>query len=211
MELRRFALAVLVLSAAVSLSPGAAQANDQKIAALFEASFADEVKGTLDSSINAVLNILRLEPNSYIANYRAGWLYYIRGKYDQSIKFYQRAASLQPGALEARLALMLPMMASKYWPQAEALGKELLVLAPMNYLAGSRLAYIYFSQGKYAAAEAQYKKVLSAFPSELEMMLGLGWTYLKQGRKREAKRMFEQVLRVRRHNLNAKAGLESLL
>jgi tetratricopeptide (TPR) repeat protein len=185
-------------------------AGDDRVAELFESSFAHEVSGNVDRSLGQALDILKIEKDNYIATYRVAWLYYLEAKYAESTRYYRAAVALKPGALEPRLAMMLPLMAAKKWSEAEKLGEELLKLAPRNYLAGSRLAFSYFSQGKYSAAEKQYRAVLDNFPSELEMMLGLGWTFLKQGRKAEAREMFEAVLAVRRHNRNALAGLEAL-
>jgi len=182
---------------------------DQRIAALFESSAIHETKGYLDKALGDVHKILGMDPNHYVANYRAGWLYYSMGRYTDSIRLYKKASSIKPRAIEPQLGLMLPLMASKQWGKAEALGEELLKKAPFNYLAGSRLAFIYFSQGKYQNAKVQYQKVLENFPSEIEMMLGLGWTYLKQQKKAEAREMFETVLSISKKNANALAGLNA--
>ena len=177
---------------------------------LFESSFSQESTGNLDLALSDVLKVLELDPAHYIANYRAAWLYYLKGRYEESIAHYEKAAALATGALEPRLALMLPLMAANKWEASEALGKEILEQVPNNYLAGSRLAFIYFSRGKYKKAAQTYETVWKNFPSEIEMILGLGWTYLKQGRKEEARTMFEKVLAIRRHNLSALSGLEQL-
>ncbi|MCU0661032.1 MAG: tetratricopeptide repeat protein [Myxococcota bacterium] len=187
-----------------------AESDSEKIAVLFESSFTYEAKGNIDHALNDVLQILRIDPKSYIANYRAGWLYFLKGRYADSLAFYKKSAQFSPKAIEAKVAMMQPLMAQSRWGEAEGVGKEVLSKAPGNYLACSRLAFVYFSQGKYAEAEKQYKATLEAFPSEIDMMLGLGWTYVKLGRKAEARKMFEGVLTIRRQNLNARAGLEAL-
>ncbi|MCB1153206.1 tetratricopeptide repeat protein, partial [bacterium] len=189
---------------------GLATAGDEQIASLFSSSYEKETAGQIDQSLADVLKILRLSPNHYIANYRAAWLYYLKGSYDNSVKFYEKAASLKSGAIEPRLALLLPLMAAENWSKAQSIAEDLNAKAPTNYYAGSRLAYIYYAQGKYAEAERQYKAVLAAYPSEYEMTLGLGWTYLKMGRKEDARAAFNEVLTIRADNLSARTGLESL-
>lgn len=184
--------------------------NGDKTAEFFESSFANEVASKPDRALQDVRQILKGNPNHYIANYRAGWLSYLLGRYGEAVKYYKKASALKPGSLEAELAMLLPLMASKDWRAAESLAKGILKRAPNNYLAGSRLAFIYFSQSRYKEAERQYQNVLKSFPSELDMTLGLGWTYLHQGRKTEARAMFQEVLRVRRQNPNALAGLKAL-
>lgn len=206
-----FAAAILLATAlGLVASSAGAETDADKAAALFESSFAYEATGNTDRALNDVLQILRLNPKSYVANYRAGWLYYLKGRYADSLSFYEKAARLMPVALEPKVAMMQPLMAQYRWAEAATMGQAVLAKAPGNYLAGSRLAFIYFSQKKYGEAEKQYKLVLDAFPSEIDMMLGLGWTYVKLGRKSEARKMFEAVLGIRRQNLNARAGLEAL-
>lgn len=199
-----------VLACVLASSSVKAESDTEKVAALFETSFTYEATGNTDRALNDVLQILRIQPKNYVANYRAGWLYYSKGRYGDSLSFYGKATKLASKSIEAKVAMMQPLMAQERWSEAETIGKEVLSKAPGNYLASSRLAFVYFSRGKYAEAEKQYKATLDAFPSELDMMLGLGWTYVKLGRKAEARRMFEEVLSIRRKNLNARAGLEAL-
>ncbi|MBW2700424.1 MAG: tetratricopeptide repeat protein [Deltaproteobacteria bacterium] len=207
---KRLALGVMaVWLTLVGAKSSFAQAEDG-IPELFESSFAYEATGNMDRALNDVLQVLRKDTGNYIATLRTAWLYYRKARHDESITYYKKASTMRPKAIEPKLGLMLPLMAARQWAVAEKLGEELCLLAPHHYLAGSRLAFIYFSQGKYAKALKQYQQVLDAYPSELEMMLGQGWTYLRMGRKAEAKKMFDQVLRIRRSNLNARSGLEVL-
>ena len=189
---------------------GFADMKADKMADLFESSIAQESTGNIDRALSETLEVLKLDPNHYLGNYRAAWLYYYKGNYQQSINYYEKAATLKPDSVEAKLGLLLPLMAQKNWTKAEALARKLYAKAPYNYYAGSRLAYIFYAQGKYDEAETQYKKVIEAFPSETDMILGLGWTYLKQGKKQSARDAFSEVLVIKRNNLSAKTGLESL-
>ena len=204
-------LCVVVATAMLrATGPAAAAGDETKIGELFEASFAYETTYNLDRALNSVLQVLRLAPDDYVANLRAGWLYYSQARYADSIKFYKKAIRIERRAIEPKLGMMLPLMATKAWKEAEVLAKEVLAAAPRNYTAGSRLAFIYFSQGKSKQAQQQYDKVLADFPSDLEMMLGLGWTYVKQGRTKEARAAFERVLRIRPRNINAQSGMHAV-
>jgi tetratricopeptide (TPR) repeat protein len=215
MNFLKITAAVFTIALVAAMATGRAEEHEktlanEKMAELFELSFAHEIKGKPDQALSDVRKILARDKNHYIANLRAGWLAYLNAKYSESIRYYKKATRIAPNAVEPLLGLMLPMMASRMWTDAEKIGGQVLKRAPANYLAGSRLAYIYFSQGRYAKAETEYIKVLGNFPSEVEMMLGLGWTYLRQGKKAEARKMFEQALSIRRKNLNARAGLDTL-
>ncbi len=199
-------LALLLTSAQAAV----ADSQTDKMADLFESSIAHESSGNIDRALNETLAILKLDSNHYLGNYRAAWLNYYKGSYAKSITYYEKAVSIQPSSIEAKLGVLLPLMAMKNWAKAENLSKKLYAKAPHNYYAGSRLAYILYAQGKFAEAETQYKKVIEAFPSETDMILGLGWTYLKLGKTQHAKNAFNQVLVIKKNNLSAKTGLESL-
>ncbi len=209
---RKLALA-WTLTAALGLATWAqpARAGEaSKIPALFESSFAYEATGDYARALNDTLQVLRQAPDHYLGNLRAGWLYYLKGRYADAVKRYEKAQALAPKAIEPKLGAMLPLMAAKRWGEAEALGKAVLARAPHNYTAGSRLAFIAFSLGRYKEAERRYRAVLEDFPSDTEMTLGLAWTYVRQGRTAEARALFQQVLEVHRKNVNAQAGLDAL-
>ncbi|MCB9730506.1 MAG: tetratricopeptide repeat protein [Deltaproteobacteria bacterium] len=203
-------LALLATSVVATWTPGAFAEDPAKVPELYESSFAHEATGDIDRALNDVLSILRATPDSYVANLRAGWLYYSKGRYEDSVRFYDKASQLAPKAVEPHLGRMLPLMAAGRWAETERAGKRVLTSSPRNYLATSRMAYAAFVQGRYKEAERLYGEVLGDYPSDTEMMLGLGWTYVKEGRSAEARSMFEAVLLIRRDNVNAKAGLQAV-
>lgn len=207
----KFAAILLMLT--VSIAPsGHAQdpaSADARVAELFESSFSHEATGNNQKALADMQEAVRLAPQHYLANLRVGWLAYAKQHYDESIAAYNKAAELAPRALEPQLGVMLPLMAAKRWATAEKLGRTILAVAPRNYLASSRLAFIAFSQGKFKDSEQLYRQVLDDYPGDLEMLLGLGWAQLRQGKKDDAKASFRQVLGVSRQNASAKAGLEA--
>ena len=179
-----------------------------KIPDYFDASFNLESRGNYAEALNSVLIILRIDHRNYTAMLRAGWLSYLKGDYRNAIGYYRKAVLLEPEAIEPRLGLMLPLMASKKWNDAGDVAQKILKLDKKNYLANSRLAYILFSQGKYGEAEKQYRKVISEYPADIEMKIGLGWTYLRMGHKKNAAGVFREVLMVRKNNASAQKGME---
>jgi Tfp pilus assembly protein PilF len=198
-------LVLLILMAApVRVSADAAA----KIPGYFEASFKYESQGNYASALNSVLRILRIEHRNYTAMLRAGWLSYLKGDYKKSIDYYRKAISLEPEALEPRLGLTLPLMASKNWREAGVVARKILKTDEKNYLANSRLAYILFSQDQYEEAGKQYRKVLLWYPADIEMKIGLGWTYFRIGNPKKAAGIFRDVLKVRKNNTSAHYGIE---
>ena len=201
-------LAVVLMTMGMSASRPA-HAADDPVAAHFEASFKAEEEGEIARALNEVLEVLRVHGDDYVANLRAAWLYYRKGQYDDAIVTYRKAITLAPRSVEAHLGLTLPLMAMSRWKETEDICRKVLRPAPANYLALSRLAYAQYNRAAFTEAEASYQKVLSLFPSDLDMMLGLGWTYTKLGRPEQARALFDAVLRIRRTSLGARAGLEA--
>jgi len=179
-----------------------------KIPEYFETSFKHESRGDYAAALNDVLRILRVDHRNYTAMLRAGWLSYLKGDYKESIDYYRKSVLLEPEALEPELGLMLPLMASKKWNEAGAVARKILKFEEKNYLANSRLAYIFFSQDRYGEAEKQYRKIISWYPADIEMKIGLGWTYLRMGNKNKAAGVFRDVLMVRKNNTSAHYGME---
>lgn len=194
----------------IGVAHATAPNTNAQITSLFESSYAHEGAGRLDKALNATLKVLRLVPDHYVATYRAAWIYYSQGRFNDAVQYYQKAAVLAPNALEPRLAMMLPLMASARFDEAAAIAHAVLKTNPANYLAGSRLAYIYFSLGRFAEAEAAYTRVLALYPSDLEMMLGLAWSQTQLGKTAEARALFAYVLTLQSNNASAQAGIDAL-
>lgn len=203
---------VVTLAAAlvVAASVGALATDAADAASLFAASLRQEQQGQPQAALAPIKTLLARDQGHYLATLRAGWLSYSAGLYDDAVRYYRQAASLEPRALEPRLGLMLPLMALGRWRDAEVVGKAIVTEDGRSYLARSRLSFIYFSQGRYALAESVYRAVLDDYPSDADMRLGLGWTHVRQNRGRDAEKAFRQVLEVQPENASARQGLTAL-
>ncbi len=172
----------------------------------FRRSYAAEARGDPAAALEA-LGPGGAADDGYVASLRRGWLLYLVGHHEESVESYRRAALAAPAAVEARLGEMLPLMALRRWRDAARVGEEVLALAPNDFTAVSRLAWIEFSQGQWGRAEALYRRALAAYPASAEMRSGLGWTLLREGRGREARREFEEVLAFAPDDASARGGL----
>jgi tetratricopeptide (TPR) repeat protein len=169
-------------------------------------SYAAEARGDYGGALE-LLERLGPAGGAYVAQLRTGWLHYLVGRHAQAAEAYQRAMTLEPAAVEAHLGAMLPLMALRRWKDAERIGEEVLTMAPGDFTATSRLAYIQYSQGQWERAEPLYRRALAAWPASAEMRTGLGWTLLKLGRFKEAREAFEAVLLFAPDHLRAREGL----
>ncbi|MCU0848985.1 MAG: tetratricopeptide repeat protein [Spirochaetes bacterium] len=174
---------------------------------LFEASFILEARKDYAGSLNSILKIIRMDPKNYMANLRAAWLFHCRGDYSASCEYYQKASSIAPDAVEPLLGGILPLMTSRQWDRAEKAAIAALKTDRNSYLAGSRLAYILYAQGRFSDAARAYEKVLVLYPSDVDMKQGLGWSYLKMGQKSKAAAVFGEILAVYKNNSSAKTGI----
>ena len=195
----------LLLSLALLLAGSAALASDA-VPDLYRQSYAAEARGDYGGAIES-MERLGAASGTYVAQLRKGWLQYLAGRHAQAAEAYRRAAALEPASVEARLGGMLPLMALRRWKDAERIGEEVLALAPGDFTAVSRLAFIQYSQGQWAKAEPLYRRALAAWPSSAEMRTGLGWTLLKLGRFKEARDLFEAVLLYAPDQQSAREGL----
>jgi tetratricopeptide (TPR) repeat protein len=193
----------IVFSLALCLVPVSAFAASS--GELFQKSYEAESKYNYQEALNLLEKIK--DKQSYIYDLRHGWLLYNLGKYDNSATAYRRAIKRERRSTEARLGLMLPLMAARKWEDAKAVGRQVLNAEPGSYLATSRMAYINFNQARYLEAEETYKDVLSKYPGDLDMRAGLGWTVFKQGRYIEARDEFKKVLAVSPNHTVALEGI----
>jgi tetratricopeptide (TPR) repeat protein len=198
-SLRTVLLLAALLAAPSARAQGAA-------ADLYRQSYAAETRGDYTSAIE-LMERLGQAGSGYVGTLRKGWLHYLAGRHALAATAYQKAAAVEPSAVEPRLGAMLPLMALRRWKDAQKLGEEVLLFVPNDFTAVSRLAWIHFSQLQYAEAEPLYRRAVTAWPANAEMRTGLGWTLLKLGRNREAREAFEAVLAFAPDQLSAREGL----
>ena len=201
---------ILIVCFLWCMVPFLGQADTKKIAAWFASSFQHEIRADYRAALKDVLKILKAKPDHYIANLRAGWLYYLQGKYAESVVHYRKTTKLAPSAIEPRLGLMMPLMAMKDWKSTEITALEVLQTDNRNYLSVSRLAYVLFQQGRYTDAAKAYARLVDWYPGELDMKLGLAWSYLKMGKYKTAETLFREVLAVRKTDTGALSGLDMI-
>ena len=207
---RRYFLVFLLFAAIGITLCGNEAAAQSSTSRLYDASFQAETDGNYPKALNSVLQIIRSDTKNYIATLRAGWLFYMNRQYKSSVNYYKKANRLKPKAIEPLLGMSLPLMALKEWGSAEMITKRVIKKDPWNYPAASRLALIYYYEGKYGDAKNSYQKLLQLYPGNIEMQLGLAWTYVKMGQKNNASTLFNRILTVQSKNVTALAGIDAV-
>jgi tetratricopeptide (TPR) repeat protein len=78
---------------------------------------------------------------------------------------------------------------------------------PKHATVRARLAAAYYNTGNYPDAAGTYRKLVDAFPGELDYQTALGWSLLRMGKREESQKLFRAVLTVSPDNLNALQGV----
>jgi len=200
-------IAALACIGAFLTSP--AHALGRQDASAWEASYNAEAAGKLEAALSALSELPSQQRTGYLADYRRGWLLYRLGRYAESVTAYRSAVGKEPAAVEARVALLLPLIALTKWHEVAQVCEGVLKIDPENYLALQRLALAKFSSQRFAEAEALYRRILVLYPSDIEMRAGLGWTVLRMGKQAQAAALFSEVLDVVGSHLSATQGLRA--
>jgi tetratricopeptide (TPR) repeat protein len=199
------AYVVLVASLAV---PAAAQAGRSSAdSGLFQESYDQEAAGKNQEALSTLDKLSSEKRDSYVALLRRGWLCYRLGRNAPAIEAYTKAIAVAPKAVEPRLGILLPLLAEKQWATTEKYAREVLKVAPENYLATLRLAFALYNQGRFAESRTLYQRIVNAYPSDAEARGGLGWALLKLRKSRAAAAVFRAVLDFAPRNTLAQHGL----
>ncbi len=201
--LRKSLLAALLL---VFTAIQAQQADKQLLA--YENSYKFEEDGKYTEAIKEILNIF--EETSYEDNLRLGWLYYMSGRFTESLPYYQKCFTLKPLSIEARLGYVNPAAALGNWTQVEQQYTEILRIDPQNSLSNYRMALIAYGREDFNSALRYLNKVINLYPFDYDTVIMLAWTELKLGKLREAKIMFQKALMIRPSDASAIEGLQAI-
>ncbi len=197
---------ILILLLAINIIPGNTK-SDKKMDA-FSSSIKYEGKKNYVNAIKEIQKIYSEFNEDYLVNIRLGWLYYLNGNQDESIKYYSKASRLSDNSIEALLGLTLPYAAKKDWDKVKNIYEEILSKDPNNYTANLRLGQIYLNKQDYLNAKKMFSKVYDNYPGDYTVSLYLGWTYYYLGSYSKAQELFTDTLILYPGNESAKKGLE---
>jgi tetratricopeptide (TPR) repeat protein len=178
-------------------------------AQIYKTSYAAEASGQFQAAVDALDALPAPQREAYFASFRRGWLLYRANKHAESVAAYKVAAKTEPESIEARVGLLLPLMALKRWDDVVVLSEDILKRDPENYLALQRLAFAKFSSEHFPEAEVVYRRLVEHYPSDVEMRAALGWVAYRMGKQREAATLFRQVLELSAEHVSATAGLRA--
>ena len=167
---------------------------DAKLEAAFAKSIQYEKQLNYDEAKKPLQSLTAAQQQTYFVQVRLGWLAYKNGQYPEARESYEAAVRLSPKSTEAKLGLVLPVLAQGRWAEAEGLAKQVLQADPNNYFANLRLAYALRMQSKFTQAEEIDNRLVEAYPTDVSVLLELGLTKVGLNQKEAAAKVFQKVL-----------------
>jgi tetratricopeptide (TPR) repeat protein len=179
--------------------------DSSSLSTAFSTSYTYENKGEHSKAIESLKKVY--DESSYEINLRLGWLNYQLGLFTESIAYYNKAISLMPLSIEARLGFVLPASSQGNWEQVITRYNEILKLDPNHYTVNYRMGMIYYGRKDYQTAFRYFERIANLYPFDYDALLMLGWTNFQLGKLREAKVLFQKALLNRPYDTSAKEGL----
>lgn len=169
-------------------------ASPEQLRECFRRSHTYEATQEYANAIKALAPVFRSSPQSYTLNLRLGWLYYLSGSHANAAQHYGQATKVAPGAIEAELGYLLPLLAQGRWEQAETVATKIIKVDYCNYYANLRLAYALRRQKKHDQAEKVANRMLVLYPTDVKLLTEMALTKLGQGDKASAAKLLSRVL-----------------
>ncbi len=176
----------------------------EEIQEAYHKSFNYEQIEDYENAIRTLSPVLDEYPNGYTVNLRLGWLYYLLGRYANSIEHYQKAIQAVSTSLEAKNGLMLPMLAQNKYSDAAALAYQVVSVDYYNYYGNMRLAFSLRMQKKYDQAEQILNKMLAVYPTDVTFLTELALVKYNQGDSEKATKLMWDVQTLDPENETAK-------
>lgn len=179
--------------------------DSSSLSTAFSTSYTYENKGEHSKAIESLKKVY--DESSYEINLRLGWLNYQLGLFTESIAYYNKAISLMPLSIEARLGFVLPASSQGNWEQVITRYNEILKLDPNHYTVNYRMGMIFYGRKDYQTAFRYFERIANFYPFDYDALLMLGWTNFQLGKLREAKVLFQKALLNKPDDTSAKEGL----
>lgn len=147
-----------------------------------------------DSAAKSLDVVIKANPRHEFAILRHGWLNYLRGAHNESIHDYQKALDLNPASLDARLGLMLPLIAQQRWREVASHANKVLEVAPWNYYAHVRLMMSEEGEKKWDTLAKHAEHVSQHYPSDATVLVYLARANDWLKNNKAARQAYEEVL-----------------
>jgi tetratricopeptide (TPR) repeat protein len=193
-----------LLAFALASLPVVASAQSES---LFATSYKLESEKRYDAAAREIAALA--DSGNEFARLRLGWLAYLGGRYNESITHYNRVLQVNPGSIDGRLGVMLPLLAQQRWPDAAAQARAVLQLSPWDYTAHVRLMVAEEALKQWAVLENHARDVSQAFASDATSLIYLARARAWQRNVTGARQAYAKVLERAPANEEARSYLKA--
>ena len=174
----------------------AAIKKKKKVEALQQLGMAHAAEGNLRKGLAKLLEAVKVDPDNAELNHQVAVVLRNLGEYKLSLKYFERALTLQPKYPEAQNNLGTLYLLMGKWDKAIACFKEaikdILYISPQ--FAYNNMGYAYFMKGDYDKAIENYKRALESSPSYTLCYANLARAYAAKGELEEAVAAYKQCV-----------------
>jgi tetratricopeptide (TPR) repeat protein len=195
---------IAILAALLTLSATSVLAQD----AAWQNSYQLEAAGKYYEAITALDHVPANGPDAELKALRRGWLFYLPGSFNESIREYRLAIEHNSHSIDARLGVTLPLLALKRWRDAAQNAKIALDLAPNNYTALLRLTVALEGQHEWDDMAKTAAVMVASYPSDATAYVYLARAKVALLQRDDAIAAYSAVLVRAPGNLEAKNYLE---
>lgn len=190
-------LATLTIATAPAMAQEAAWQNSYQL----------EAAGKYTEAFTALDGVAANGADAELKLIRRGWLYYLPGRFDESIREYRLAIERNPKSVDARLGITLPLLAAKRWREAEQSAQAALNLAPNNYTAMLRLVIALEAQKDWTIMAKVAANMAASYPTDASAYVYLARANAWLGKRDESVAAYTATLSRYPGHLEAKAYL----
>ena len=155
----------------------------------------------------ALSSLKSVTSNNELVLLRRGWLNYLKGSHNKSIDNYKKALSKNGKSLDARLGIILPLLAQQRWREASLNANKALKIAPWNYYAHIRLMATEQALKQWEQLQKHAESAHQHFPSDSTFIVYLARANRKLGNTTIARKWYKKLLEIVPENIEAKIFL----
>ncbi|MDD3606056.1 MAG: tetratricopeptide repeat protein [Candidatus Cloacimonas acidaminovorans] len=149
---------LLILAAGFLLGQGKASITD---------SYNAETARNYTRALQIMEDLSANDPNDEFYILRIAWLQYLLGRYNESMKNYQKSNNLYP-SLDAQTGILNCQLALGMWNEAHNQAEHILQNFPQNIAVLNKAAYSTYMLQNYRATADYYQRIVNIFPWDME-------------------------------------------
>jgi len=152
-----------------------------------------EQMGKYSEAIKVLSPLYKKYPKGYTLNLRLGWLFYLKKRYTNSVKYYKKATLANMYALDPKLGMISVYLETQKYKEAEIVAQELIKIDFYNYYANLYMVQSLVAQNKLDVATKIINKMLVLYPTDIKYLEQLAIVYQLQNSKYLLK-LYEDIL-----------------